>query len=270
MHLTLKPHMKEIMRLPHYKRLLATKGLNLLITLMPAAIPSTRYLRSFRSVSRQAPCYPSSLVDSEQLAPINAQWDAFNGAALCSVAFRDRILVSTRNKGLPRGMDEFNTQGRHLGKATDKMNSVGTVVVLAAGRSHVACCGNAGTIMILSESVGGSTTAATAGAAKHCTWKDGIGYEPEAPLTPAAEFNSGGQRQTEFTAEDPTAWAPPMFIPAHAGVCITAACMLSHAGVDFLFTADKKSILCLTMLDRGECVKTVRSPQFFQAAVTGA
>ena len=32
--------------------------------------------------------------------------------------------VSTRNKGLPRGMDQFDNRGRHLGQASQAMDKV--------------------------------------------------------------------------------------------------------------------------------------------------
>jgi hypothetical protein len=62
---------------------------------------------------------------------------------------KHKIIVSTRNKGAPLGVCEYNTNGKYIGKVCENMDNLGTVISIITGFKHVACCGNEGNVLFI-------------------------------------------------------------------------------------------------------------------------
>jgi hypothetical protein len=113
--MVLKPIPTVLANIPKGPALIKRGGLPVTVTLIPAALPPSKFLRTFRGHRRPAPAYPSSLADASLLEACNAQWDRLPSAAIASACHKESLLVATRNRGATCGLHEFDEGGRFMG-----------------------------------------------------------------------------------------------------------------------------------------------------------
>ena len=212
MHMKLRPNPNVISRLPQAKKFIAMDGLGVVVSILPVALPATSFLRTFRGLSRPAPCYPSALADAVLLDGCSFDWGANNGAATCVGNFRDRLLVATTSRGAGVTVYEYACTGALLGKLDlgSMADPIRDLKFIVSGLKHVVCCSASGTVMI-----------------------------------------------HQFTRlEHGSGWGAPSFLRvSEFNLPIAAACMLSQAGLDILFTAEKHGSITVRLLDRGICIR---------------
>ena len=151
MHVSLKADQQMIQQLEKNPKLSALKNLDVVVTMLPVSIPSSTFLYTFRRLGRVVPCYPSFLVDAELLEHKEVEIDRDNHGAVISInAIRDRIFVSMRNRGIPYGVVEYNSEGRIEKKLCDA-DKVGIINQIICGNDHIACCGSNGSILFIYE-----------------------------------------------------------------------------------------------------------------------
>jgi hypothetical protein len=235
MSLKLIPNNFQVVRMPHGRRLQALGGIQVLMTLLPVAMPSSTFLRTFRGFQRPAPTYPNFLCDCESLEPVDSlTWDAlYGGAVACGIYGGDRILISTRKQGTPRGIAEFDREGHLVGHQWDTghiTKMVGTITSMISASKHVACCGSTGYVMIIQEDKTAEPTV------RH------------------------GRRRYPWQLQ-------PLFVSAFHDASIICGCALVHAGLDFFFFVSKNNEICVAVLDNGECFRCAVNNSFFIASI---
>jgi len=222
MHVKLRPNPSVVGRLPGAKKFLSMDGLGVVISLMPVALPPTRFLRTFRGISRPAPCYPSALVDAMLLEGCSMDWEARNGTASSVGSFRDRLLVATASRGVACALYEYTSTGTLVGQLNmGPMDRIRDITIIVSGTKHAVCCGSNGTIMI-------------------------------------HEYIRGGDEGPS----DHSWGTPCFMTSNEAKQAIAAACMASHAGMDLLFTAEKNGSINVILLDRGVCIRQYQNETF--------
>ena len=236
LHLKLRPNKSVIGRLPKAKQFLALDGLGVVVSLFPVSNPPSSFLRTFRGFQRSQPCYPSNLVDAYLLEPTAVNTIA-QGASICVGSFKDRLFVSTRNKGITPGVLEYDECGTCLGEVCDTgAEKIGNVTIIVAGLKHVACCSTNGIIMVL--------------------------YSPSIGPT----IRTGSRKNAP-----PSKWAKPLFLLNNESrQPITCATMHCHAGIDILFTSDKGGQISLALIDRGQVIRHYTNSAFlYPHKITG-
>jgi hypothetical protein len=245
MHITLKPNAPMLLNLPDGHKLASLEGLDMLVTLMPIAQPSTYYLRTFSTVTDASSSYPSSLIDLLALCDIPAQWSQLEtGRPSACGQFRNRILVASFNRPThfpptraSCALHEFNAFGKATGRAF--VRNAHRVTLMLCGRDHVACCCVSGTIFIYTEISAISLHAPDDGC-----------Y-----VAGTREYDTSGSLSS---------WSAPLTLSIHsAGRRITAGCVLHHANMDLIFALDSGGDLSLTVMTKGQCLKSVLNARFF-------
>ena len=231
MHVSLKPNIPMLLNLPDGQKLANMTSLDILITLIPIAQPSTLYLRSFTSEHTPTSTYPSVLLDCLSCENIPTQWDQLNsGRATACGQFHGRILLGALNRSPKRTetiLHEFNKYGKRIGKVLSN-DGEERVILILSGHEHVALCYQNGAISFIRERT----------------------------LTAADEEEGGAG---EYLAH----WTDPLTIQCHPfGAKIVSGCFLHHANLDILFTVDSTSGIALFILNRGKCIKFAYNPCF--------
>ena len=200
---------------PGNKKLLDAKSIDVFVTLMPVAVPSSAYLSTLQPPEQARSLHPWHLIDAEHLEPARIQWDAISGSAVCSAVWRERIFVSLRSKASSMGLVEFDLSGKFIGELGELSDSQDIVLIIVSAQHHVAFCSNRGRLTVLSDA-------------------------------PSRR---------------------PLHLQGHPNVHVTAAASLTHAGLDFFFTADKANNICVTIVEHGECERCCLNPSFLQTKI---
>merc|ERR1711871_355331 len=228
----LEPVEMELVGTSIAKQMLACRGIELMCTLMPVALPSSAYLAQFKHPKNPFTQFPCSLVDGTQIEAGLARWDVFNGSAVSMNYFNlngsavdGSLIVSARSKIAATNLFEFDNEGNYIqsiDSAGVYAEEMGTTLLIISGNRHLACCGNKGNILFLRES-------------------------PRIPM----------QEKPKITA-----WDKPLMIPTHYSA-IHSGCCVCHAGVDIFFTADRAGNIAVSFLYDlavvGSCYNTALS-----------
>jgi hypothetical protein len=257
MNLKLIPNNFQVLRMPHGRRLQALGGVTVLLTCLPVSMPSSLMLRTFRSLNRPAPCYPNILCDCECLEPVatiesSTSRDVGGQPVCCGMFSGDRILISTRKNGVPRGITEYDCDGHLIdvdilgSSSADMLKSVGAITMMISGHRNLACCGNNGYIMMLREERDRHNTDI-----KPVT-KHGRSRYPwhKTPLLISA-FTESASKSAKRNG--------------NANMHVVCGCAVSHAGLDFFFIVAKSNEICVIVLDtnNGDCVRCAINSSFF-------
>lgn len=239
LHLSLKPNAPMLLNLPEGHKLAALEGLDILVTLMPIAQPSTLYLRTFRSQEMVAPCYPSNLVDCTNLSSVRVEWDQLStGRATCSGLYRDKVFIGSLNRG-PKKTEcmlyEFSKYGKRVGRVFAHEGNE-RVVFLFSGHIHIVCCFNSGMIAVVVEKT------ILAGANQYF------------------DSNNEGSKTTE--------WEEPLYLQTHpVGSKLISGCITHHANMDMSFIVDSKNGISVHILDKGNSIRTAYNEGFLSSEV---
>ncbi len=227
---TLAPNLNNLIYIAKSRNLITVSDLELTVTLLPVALPSSLVLETFQSPEAPALLYPSQLMDAEPLEQCSIQYDVFNAAAVCAGVWRDKLFVSSRNKLLPCGIYEYSlynggntcTFKRNMGM---DISEVGTTVAIAAGFRHVMCCTNDGYAMV------------------YCM--------------------EGASKSKPTSYEENT----PVLLHLHSKA-ITHCCVTTHAKIDFFFTCDKNQSIVMTAVENGSVIRSLPNHPFISGKIT--
>lgn len=255
LHLSLKSNSPMLLNLPEGHKLAALDGLDILVTLMPIAQPSTLYLRTFKSVDSEAPCYPSYLLDCINLQTIPVQWDQLStGRATCSGQYRNKVFIGSLNRG-PKKTEcvlyEFTKFGKRVGKVFVRDGNE-RVIFLFSGHIHVVCCFNNGMIGIVYEKTLLSD-------AKTRDRSDG---------THDTLFKRQNSITLDGTNPDATtsSWEDPLYLQTHPeGSKLISGCMVHHANMDISFIVDHLNGISVHILDKGLSIRTAYNEGFLSS-----
>ena len=248
LHLTLKPNAPMLLNLPDGHKLAAMDGLDLLVTLMPIAQPSTLYLRTFRSQESVTPCYPSYLLDCTHLSTIPVQWDQLStGRATCSGQYRSKVFIGSLNRG-PKKTEcvlyEFTRFGKRTGKVLSREGNE-RITFLFSGHIHTVCCFNSGMIAIVHEKTLLSEAKSRGGV---------IGDE--------SSINNN------LPTFENSLWEEPLYLQTHPeGSKLISGCMVHHANMDISFIVDNKNGISVHILDKGLSIRTAYNEGFISSEI---
>jgi hypothetical protein len=230
-HLHPNPNPAIIFSKSQAKRISGIKRLELQATLIPVAVPSSKFLSSLSDPQATLPHYPGELLDGFLFEKHEVQVKEFYGAAICMLRFNGRNLVSTRHRGVPNGIAEFSLEGKYLGKAIEYREDLGTISTMTNGKYHFLCGGSTGAIAIYS--------------------------------TPDDE--------EVMPTELPHSSLPPFslirFQALHHWPIVLSGC-LHRAGLDFFFTIDRQNFLGVVILEQKTCLRTYLNEPFVSDKIT--
>lgn len=238
LHMSLKCNTSDVLQLPLGRKLLEHGGLDLIITCFPVAIPSSRFLRTFRGFSRVSPCYPCHLVDCEFLEPQDVEWDSISGSAICGACYHDKILLSVRNRSNYTEIVEIDRQGKIAGKLNTLVTEnfdTGNILVILAGHRHVVGCCSTGTLLVFQS----------------------------------LEYQDKKGSSSLFFGEEEKRWSDVNCVQVHPQKrSIFVGCILGHAGMDITFTVDRSNGIAISYFDHGHCLRYFYNESFLSNPIT--
>ena len=289
MYVTAHPVLEEIVNLPKAKVISASLGLSMVSTLMPIALPSSRFLGFMRSAKEAALCHPSALVDGALLEPAKVRWDVFNSAAICLGYFKGRMLVSARDKQSTNsfGLFEYDCQGNFnqtillpAGTGAGVTAGTGTISTIISGHKHVACCTNKGGVLFIRPKAPQIDRDGAGGWDNSHGVRDGADQDgfvddfgaPRGSMTHGlAELSAGISSSTSRSSS--AEWDTPISISSSTAGKILCGAAVTHGGVDIFFTVDNLGQISVTFLDDlaivGSFVNTPISTQTVVALIIG-
>lgn len=237
-HLQPNPNQAIIFSKSQAKRLSTIKHIELQGTLVPVAVPSSKFLASLGDPKATLPYYPGELLDGFLFEKHEVQVKEFYGAAICMLRFHSHNLVSTRHRGVPNGIAEFSMDGQYLGKVIDFREDMGTVSSMASGKNHFICCGSTGAVAVYATQ--------------------------EELIKPSQSLQS-------TSSTHPTNLSSPFellrFQTLHQWP-ILLSCSIHRAGLDFFFTIDRQNFIGVVIMENRTCVRSFLNPPFVTGKIT--
>lgn len=290
MHLLLTPNVMEISTMARWvaNQLISIAKISVLITLIPVAVPSSKYLHTFigykqpgggASTSGSSSLWVNGrgdpyvfpvhahLVDGELLEPSSIRYNhSVYGSVICATGFRNRFFVSARNNHVYSGIMEYTADGAMLTTLLDTETAdtlrQNPLMSDQAKLKQLLNCGRYVTVLLsgsthVTACMDNGTIIVFQSQGKRSDGLDGPASDPESAV-------GSGQIASDYEFQ----WKAPIFLTDYHHDGIVAGCQTTdRSNMDIFCTVDKSGFIVLTLMDHGAHVRSFVSPPVSHAKI---